>query len=108
MVPQSQQQAQQEWTSTGGDAVRCGLPEHDLSRPAVVNMLVKQIRPKLMQHHNVRVHAAFPCTPWTSLQRLIVKIDPKKITHLEADRRKSTRMISLFLRSMRRLRKEFG
>eukprot|EP00959_Pyramimonas_sp_CCMP1952_P160619 3358993-Pyramimonas_sp.AAC.1 len=27
------------WTSTGGAAVRCGLPEHDLSRPAVVNKL---------------------------------------------------------------------
>eukprot|EP00959_Pyramimonas_sp_CCMP1952_P261353 5464243-Pyramimonas_sp.AAC.1 len=42
------------WVATGGIAVRCGLPSHDLSPPAAVNNLEKEIRARLKKHHSVR------------------------------------------------------
>ena len=67
-----------------------------------------RIRQLLRQGKSVRIHAAFPCTPWTSLQRLLVHLNPNNKTKLIAQRMLSVKMVKLFLDTTARLRREFG
>eukprot|EP00959_Pyramimonas_sp_CCMP1952_P466372 9489857-Pyramimonas_sp.AAC.1 len=96
------------WKKKGGAAAKCGLPGFDLSKQFVVQQPEGRVRLRLAAGRNVRNHAAFPRQQWTSLQRLVVKIDPSKIPKLKGGRAKSKQMIGLLLQSMSRLREEFG
>ena len=96
------------WRRKGGAAVRLGLPGYDLSKPSVVSKMEGCIRQVLRRGKSVRIHAAFPCTPWTSLQRLLLYLNPNHKTKLTAQRKISVGMVKLFLDATARLRREFG
>eukprot|EP00959_Pyramimonas_sp_CCMP1952_P066594 1390031-Pyramimonas_sp.AAC.1 len=87
------------WRKKGGAAVIWGLPGYDLSKQFVVNKLEGRIRSNLASGKSARIHAAFSCQPWTSLQRLVVKIDPSKTPQLKKARAKSKLMIGLLLQA---------